>query len=236
MGGSGLRRWIVDVLLLVCLLAPACGRSRRSSDATAPEPDASRQAAEPDLKETEDPRPVIVAFGNSLTAGAGVNPAENYPAKLQKKLDAAGYQFRVINAGISGETSSQGLNRLNAVLSLHAAVVILELGANDGLRGIPVEETRRNLEAIVRGLKGSGAKVLLAGMKMPPNYGSLYGRAYEGIFTDLAEKENVALIPFFLDGVGGEAELNQDDGVHPTARGYDIVTENVWRALKPMLR
>jgi acyl-CoA thioesterase I len=213
----------------------ACGRSRSSNNAAPPETRVAKKAAEPTMQGAVDARPVIVTFGNSLTAGLGVDEAENYPAKLQEKLDSAGYKYRVINAGVSGDTSSQGLNRLSAILSLHARIVILELGANDGLRGIPVEETRRNLESIVRSLKESGAKVLLAGMKMPPNYGQLYGRAFEGIFTDLAKADGVGLIPFFLDGVGGKADLNQQDGIHPTTQGYDIVVENVWQALKPML-
>jgi len=231
-----LKRWIAYSFLLACSFSFACGRSKNSSDATPPETAAAPKAAEPAIQEAEDTRPLIVAFGNSLTAGLGVDEADNYPSKLQEKLDAAGYKYRVINAGVSGDTSSQGLNRLNAILSLKAKVVILELGANDGLRGIPVEETRRNLEAIVRSLKDGGAKVLLAGMKMPPNYGTLYLHAFEGIFTDLANKDGVSLIPFFLEGVGGRADLNQSDGIHPTAKGYDIVTENIWRVLKPILR
>lgn len=213
-----------------------CGRSDTREATTPPKTSVSLPATEPEMKEVVDTRPVIVAFGNSLTVGLGVEERENYPAKLQKKLDDAGYEYRVVNAGVSGDTSSQGLNRLSAVLSLNAKIVILELGANDGLRGIPVEETRRNLESIIRSLKDNGARILLAGMKMPPNYGSLYGQAFESIFTDLAKEDGVHLIPFFLEGVGGNADLNRDDGIHPNARGYDIVTENVWQALKPMLR
>jgi acyl-CoA thioesterase I len=228
-------RWIFYLLSVVCVLMLGCGRANDGGDTANPKTGKFQKAAEPTTEEAADTRPVIVAFGDSLTAGLGVHEAENYPAKLQKKLDDAGYKYRVINAGVSGDTSSQGLNRLSAILSLHAKIVILELGANDGLRGIPVEETKRNLESIVRSLKESGAKVLLAGMKMPPNYGSLYGRAFERIFTDLAKQDGVGLIPFFLDGVGGRANLNQDDGIHPTAKGYDTVTENVWRALKPVL-
>jgi len=231
-----LRRWIVFILLVACVLTIACGWSGNTSGSISPKSKVSLPAAEPQIKETEDVRPVIVAFGNSLTAGHGVEESENYPTKLQKKLDDAGYKYRIINAGVSGDTSAQGLNRLSAILSLHAKIVILELGANDGLRGIPVEETRRNLGSIARSLKDGGAEVLLAGMRMPPNYGTLYGRAFEGIFTELAKERGVRLLPFFLDGVGGKAELNQEDGIHPTGKGYDIIAENVWRALKPMLR
>jgi len=230
-----LKQWINLIVLPFCFLAGACGR-QNGNDAAAPETHVTQQAVEPTIQRAEDTRPLIVAFGDSLTAGLGVDEADNYPAKLQKKLDAAGYKYRVINAGVSGDTSAQGLNRLSAILALHAKIVILELGANDGLRGIPVEETRRNLESIVRSLKDSGAKVLVAGMRMPPNYGPLYGRAFEGIFTELTKNDNVALTPFFLEGVGGRADLNQDDGIHPTARGYDIAVENIWQTLKPMLR
>jgi len=236
LGESGLRNWIVFGLLIFCLMIFGCGRSDTREATTPPESGVSLPATEPEIKEVVDTRPVIVAFGNSLTAGLGVEERENYPAKLQKKLDDAGYEYRVVNAGVSGDTSAQGLNRLSAILSLKAKIVILELGANDGLRGIPVEETKRNLESIIRSLEDNGAKILLAGMKMPPNYGPLYGQAFESIFTDLAKADDVHLIPFFLEGVGGNADLNREDGIHPNARGYDIVTENVWQALKPMLR
>jgi acyl-CoA thioesterase I len=182
-----------------------------------------------------DPRPVIVAYGDSLTAGQGVRPDMNYPAKLQAKLDAAGYRYRVVNAGVSGDTSSQGLNRVQSVVALRPAIVIVEFGANDGLRGMPAETTAQNLAAIVSRLQSAGAKVVLAGMQIPPNYGPQYTSAFRRVFPDVAKKYKAALIPFFLDGVGGRQELNQDDGIHPTAEGYDVVVENVWKVLRPLL-
>lgn len=180
-------------------------------------------------------RPVLVAFGDSLTAGAGVDPEDAYPAKLQERIDRNGYSYRVVNAGVSGETSSQGLNRLPAIIGLRPSIVIVELGANDGLRGVPVEAIRRNLDAIVAGLQAQGIKVILAGMEMPPNYGRKYTEAFREVFKTVAEERGVPLIPFLLEGVGGHARLNQDDGIHPTAEGHDIVAENIWKVLRPLL-
>jgi acyl-CoA thioesterase-1 len=178
---------------------------------------------------------VIAALGDSLTAGLGVDPDDNYPAKLQARLNAEGYRYRVVNAGVSGDTSSQGLNRLDAVLEMEPDIVIVALGANDGLRGLPVAVTRRNLETIIRKLQEKEVKVLLAGMEMPPNYGVQYTNAFRNIFTDLAKEHRIAFVRFLLEGVGGHAELNQGDGVHPTAGGYTVVTENIWKELKPLL-
>jgi acyl-CoA thioesterase I len=182
-----------------------------------------------------DPRPTVVAFGNSLTAGAGVPADENYPAKLQAKIDAAGYRYRVINAGINGETSAQGLSRTSSIAVMRPSVVIVEFGANDGLRGMPVEATAQNLLDIVSALQSAGAKVVLAGMQIPPNYGPQYTSAFRSIFPVVAKKQNASLIPFLLEGVGGRPALNQEDGIHPTPQGYDIVVENIWKALQPLL-
>ncbi len=182
-----------------------------------------------------DDRPVIAALGDSLTAGIGVDPEQNFPSQLQRKLDESGYRYRVVNAGVSGDTSAQGLNRLPTVRELRPAIVIVALGANDGLRGLPVETTRDNLEAIIRAVQEDGSKVVLAGMEIPPNYGLAYTRAFRAIFPELAGRYGTALIPFLLEGVGGHAELNQDDGIHPTGKGYRIVAANVWKILKPLL-
>jgi acyl-CoA thioesterase-1 len=194
-----------------------------------------RESAPSPASEDLDRRPLIIAFGNSLTAGRGVDPDQNYPSKLQAKIDASGYHYRVLNAGMSGETSAQGLGRVQALAKLHPAVVIVELGANDGLRGLPVSSTRKNLAAIVAGFQAVDAKVILAGMEVPPNYGPQYTKAFRNVFRSLAKEYGTALIPFFLEGVGGHPDLNQEDGIHPTARGYDIVVENVWKVLKPLL-
>jgi acyl-CoA thioesterase-1 len=188
-----------------------------------------------DMPDKDDTRPILVALGNSLTEGSGVDPAQNYPAKLQARIDAAGYSYRVVNAGEAGETSAQGLNRIESILDLHPAIVIVEFGANDGLRGIPAETTRRNLEEIVAKLQSAGVAVVLAGMEMPPNYGPQYTSAFRNIFRSISKEQGVTLIPFFLEGVGGHPELNQTDGIHPTAEGYDIVVENVWKILQPLL-
>ena len=200
-----------------------------------PEKESVRETAASPVTQDKDGRPLIVAFGDSLTAGAGVNPAQNYPSKLQAKIDAAGYRYRVLNAGVSGDTSSQGLGRVPALRKLQPRIAIVELGANDGLRGFPVETTRRNLAAIVSGFQSMGAKVLVAGMEMPPNYGPQYTSSFRNVFSSVAREFHAALIPFFLEGVGGHPDLNQDDGIHPTAAGYDIVVENVWKVLRPML-
>ncbi len=182
-----------------------------------------------------DDRPVIVAFGDSLTAGPGVEPDQNYPAVLQRKLDAAGHRYRVVNLGISGDTTGGGLARLYDVLALKPLIAIVELGANDGLRGMPVETTRANLEQIVQGLQQAGVRVILAGMTLPPNYGSAYVRAFENIFVDLARQYKTPRIPFFLEGVAAVPTLLLGDGLHPNAAGCQIVAGNVLQVLEPLL-
>ena len=219
------------ISIAVCLTFAGCGTKDTSEETLEPE----NIQLPSDMPHTHDNRPILVAFGNSLTEGSGVNPAQNYPAKLQARLDAAGYSYRVVNAGEAGETSAQGLNRIDSILALQPAIVIVEFGANDGLRGIPAETTRENLEEIVVRLQSAGAKVVLAGMEMPPNYGPQYTSAFRNIFRSVSEEQGVTLIPFFLEGVGGHPELNQADGIHPTAEGYDIVVDNVWKVLQPLL-
>jgi len=221
------------ILLLFAACAPlscSCTKAKKESIPKA-EPN---ETAIP-TSQDQDERPLIVAFGNSLTAGQGVDPTQNYPAKLQAKIDASGYRYRVLNAGVSGETSSQGLSRVQAFSSLHPVIAIVELGANDGLRGLPVETTRRNLASIVGRFQSAGARVVLAGMEMPPNYGPQYTSSFRNIFPGIAKEYRTALIPFFLAGIGGHPDLNQDDGIHPTAEGYEIVVENVWKVLRPLL-
>ncbi len=220
------------LILLFCgvLIFFGCGRTRPTNEVAA-----ERELASSAVSGNRDGRPVIAAFGNSLTSGLRVDPDKNYPAKLQRKIDAEGYHYRVVNAGESGDTSDQGLNRLQSIIDLHPAIAIVELGANDGLRGLPVEVTRRNLAAIVQRFQATGTKVILAGMQLPPNYGPLYAGDFRNIFKDIAKEYRIPLIPFFLEGVAGNAALNQDDGLHPTADGYDIVIKNVWKALEPLL-
>jgi acyl-CoA thioesterase-1 len=228
----------LEALVAICCLAVIlCGCSSKpihdkaaDSDKTPVPPSTERPSA------VVDDRPVIVALGDSLTAGLGVALTETYPAKLQAKIDAGGFRYRVVNAGVSGDTSSQGLNRLSALRELHPEIVIVALGANDGLRGLPVSETQKNLEAIITELKQDEVTVVLAGMMIPPNFGLDYTTAFRQVFKDLATKHRLPLIPFLLEGVGGRAQLNQDDGIHPTSEGYDIVAQNVWRVLRPLLR
>ncbi len=183
----------------------------------------------------DDPRPVILAFGDSLTAGHGVALNESYPSRLQVELDRAGYRYRVVNAGISGDTTSGGLARIDESLKVHPRVVILELGANDGLRGLPIREAKDNLEQMILKCQTSGATVILAGMTLPRNFGPDYIDAFEKMYADLSTKHHTLLIPFFLQNVGAQAELNQEDGIHPTGKGYEIVTQTVLKYLKPVL-
>ncbi len=181
----------------------------------------------------------IVVLGDSLAAGYGLEPEQAFPVLLQKKIDAAGWKvFVVINAGQSGDTTAGGLRRLNWLLRRKIDVMIVELGGNDGLRGISLDETRKNLEAIVRRTKDKypGVRVALAGMQMPPNLGDEYVRPFKALYPEVAKKTGATLIPFLLENVGGHPELNQADQIHPTAEGQQIVAENVWRVLQPILR
>ncbi|WP_232068535.1 arylesterase [Nitrospira sp. KM1] len=180
-------------------------------------------------------RPRIVAFGDSLTSGLGVAPEEAYPAQLQRRLDAAGLSYRVINAGVSGDTTAGGLRRVDWALNSKPKFAILELGGNDGLRGLSLKETRANLERIIERFQQASVTVILAGMKLPPNYGSEYTAGFEAMYPTLAKQYGLALIPFFLDRVAGSSILNQADGIHPTAEGYRIVTDKVYETLKPVL-
>lgn len=180
--------------------------------------------------------PVIVALGDSLTAGFGLLPDEAYPALLEQRLRREGYAYRVVNAGVSGDTTAGGLRRVEWVLRSRPAIVIVALGANDGLRHQSVAAMRDNLVGIVRQLRAAGAAVLLAGMRVPPNYGGDYGHAFAAAFADVARETGVPLAPFLLDGVAGESRLNQPDGIHPTAEGQRIIAERLWPYLRPLLR
>ena len=179
----------------------------------------------------------IVFFGNSLTAGYGLSPSEAFPALIQKKIDSLGLPYQVINAGVSGETSTGGNGRIDWILKQPLDVFVLELGANDGLRGIPVSQTRESLQSIIDKVKAKNpaAKLVLAGMQIPPNMGPSYTTEFKNIYPELAAKNNMTLIPFLLEGVGGEARFNQEDGIHPTAEGHKIVAENIWKDLQPLL-
>ena len=192
-------------------------------------------AAEP--LATGHDRQTIVVLGDSLAAGYGLDLSEAFPALLQKKIEAAGLKFSVVNAGISGDTSAGGLRRIDWLLKRRVDVLVLELGGNDGLRGIPVGVTRTNLQSIIDRTKQKypQAQIVVAGMQMPPNMGAEYNTAFEKIFPDLAKANHAALVPFLLEDVGGRPELNLPDMIHPTAGGHQIVAENIWKVLKPVL-
>jgi acyl-CoA thioesterase-1 len=185
------------------------------------------------------PAPRVVLFlGDSITAGFGLEPSQAFPGLIEDKIQAKKWNFKVVNAGQSGDTTAGGLNRMDWLLRSRIDVLVLELGGNDGLRGLPAETTRNNLQAIIDQTKAKypEAKIILAGMKVPPNMGRDYGRQFDAIFPDLAKKNKAALIPFVLEGVGGVRQLNLPDGIHPTAKGHEIVAANVWKVLEPLLR
>jgi acyl-CoA thioesterase-1 len=180
--------------------------------------------------------PVVLVVGDSLSAGYGVSRREAWPGRLQERLEAQGLPHRVVNASITGDTTRGGLARLPAALERHdPAIVVLELGGNDGLRGLPVEEIRRNLEQMIQLSTGSGAEVLLAGMRIPPNYGPQYADAFHRVYRDLAQEYGIRLVPFLLDGIALEEGHMQDDGIHPTPEGQAAMLDNVWPELEPLL-
>lgn len=221
------RCWVFAFLLLTACSRPEPERKQPSA---APSPTAAKTQ-----EEKADTRPVILAFGDSLTAGYGVEPGESYPDHLQRMLDERGYAYRVVNMGISGDTTDGGVSRLDAALLVRPKIVILELGANDGLRGLPLERTRANLDLMINSFQGEGARVILAGMTLPRNYGAAYVRDFERIFRDLAKQRGAVLIPFFLEGVAMNQALMQDDMLHPNAAGCRKVAELVFRHLEPLL-
>jgi acyl-CoA thioesterase-1 len=179
----------------------------------------------------------LLFFGDSLTAGYGLDPDEAFPALIQRKLTESGRDWRVVNAGLSGETTAGGLRRLDWILRQPVDIFVIELGGNDGLRGIPPGTSRANLEAMIKRIQERfpNVKVVLAGMQMPTNMGLDYTRQFAAMYPDIAEKLKVTLIPFLLEGVGGVPRLNLPDGIHPTAEGHKIVAETVWRTLEPLL-
>jgi len=190
-------------------------------------------AQNPALSES---RPVILAFGDSLTAGYGVQPGAAYPARLQLRLDTLGSKYRVVNMGISGDTTAGGRARMKAALEQKPSIVILELGANDGLRGLPIPQMQMNLDQMIQDFKKTGAKVVLAGMTLPRNYGDAYVKSFEDVFRSLAKKYDLPLIPFFLEGVAGNPKYTLQDLIHPNADGYVLVTDIVLKTLKPLLK
>jgi acyl-CoA thioesterase-1 len=203
-------------------------------------PEAESPASQPNPPANPHPipdqRPLIVCFGDSLTAGYGADPGQSYPDYLQADLDAKGFHYRVANRGISGNTTKDGVDRVAGILAMHPTIVIVEFGGNDGLRGLPIEDSRANLDHILHTLKASGTKVVLAGITLPPDYGPDYIRQFDETYTLLAKKYNVPLLPFLLRGVYGTPGMMQADKTHATAAGNEIVAQNILPLITPLLK
>ncbi len=225
------------IIPAIVLMSTGCGQNQKQEAAPAASPPPRAEAEPPRTAQPPaDSRPIILCFGDSLTAGYGVAPGNGYPELMQAALDAKGYRYRVVNAGISGDTTSGGLARLADAVAAKPEIVLLELGGNDGLRGLPIHVTRTNLEEMIRGFQGAGAKVVLAGMTLPRNYGPEYIGQFEKIYRDLAKQYKLTLIPFLLEPLVSKPGMMQNDGIHPTASGYREVVPSFVRLLEPMLR
>lgn len=238
-GVRAARALIAAVLLPAVVMLAACGAGG-ASDAERTPPRAPAETRERAVGAADGvtaaaERPRVIVLGDSLTTGLGLPEEEAFPARLQAMVDEAGYAHEVVAAGNSGDTSAAGLRRLEWSFDGDVRVLILALGANDGLRGLPVEGMKTNLATILEGARARGARVLLTGMEAPPNFGSIYTNEFRAAFRDLAEEYDVAFVPFLLDGVAGHPELNQDDGIHPNAEGAALVAELLWPALEPLL-
>ncbi|SHN17012.1 acyl-CoA thioesterase-1 [Cyclobacterium lianum] len=214
--------------LLLLLLGFSCSQKKNQESTTA--------IANPEVEDQRE-RKTVLFFGNSLTAGYGIEEDEAFPALIQTRLDSLDLDYRVINGGLSGETTASGLSRLDWFLEEKPEIFVLELGGNDGLRGIPLEETEKNLREIIRSVKNKypETKILLAGMQIPPNMGQSYTDQFQGMYAKIAEEEGVTLIPFLLEGVAGDPDLNLPDGIHPTAEGHQLVAATVWEYLEPLI-
>jgi len=218
------------LFLILAIAVASCGgdQSKPSAPAT---PAAPAQSTAPAAA-----KPRIVFLGDSLTAGLGLAPDKSYPSLIGKRLKDRGLDYDVINAGVSGDTTAGGLRRLDWSLDGDVRLLVVALGGNDGLRGLSIEDMKKNLSAILDRAKARGIPVILAGMEAPPNFGDEYTKAFRAVYTDLAKKYSVTLIPFLLQGVAGDASLNQADGIHPNVRGAELVADIVWAELEPALR
>jgi acyl-CoA thioesterase-1 len=214
--------------LAACNGAAGCGREPAAEQLP-------QTATEAPVARTDDERPKIVVLGDSLTAGLGLLDTQSFPSLLQQKIDTDGFEFEVVNGGVSGDTSAGGLRRLDWVLQEDVRVLIVALGANDGLRGLSAAEMKRNLEQIIQTARARQVLVILAGMEAPPNYGAQYATSFRQVYRDLALQYRVPFVPFLLDKVAGQPALNQTDGIHPNAAGAAVVADTVWSVLKPML-
>ena len=225
-----LNQWLSACSLLFLV---SCGNPPTNKTVAAEDNETTENSVETENKK------IILFFGNSLTAGYGVQPDESFPARIQQRIDSLNLPYTVVNAGVSGETTTGGLGRIDWVLKNQKVdIFVLELGANDGLRGIDVNETRQNLMGIIDKVEAANPDVdiILAGMLVPPNMGMEYSKAYEAIFPEVAQQKQVDLIPFLLKGVGGVDTLNQDDGIHPNPAGAQILADNTWVILEKYLQ
>ena len=230
------RKRNILTLLLAVLLMSGCEQASTTEHVETQQRTASAANAPAEKPKTERTK-TIVFFGNSLTAGYGLEPDQAFPALIQERIDSLGLPYKAVNAGLSGETSAGGKSRIDWLLKQPIDVFVLELGANDGLRGINPSSTYDNLATIIDKVreKNPEAKIILAGMQMPPSMGQRFTAEFQQVFTRLAKDKEVALIPFLLEGVAGERELNQGDGIHPTVEGQKILAKNVWTVLEPIL-
>lgn len=220
------------ILYLACLIfIIGCGNNNEKSNTP------GQQQAQEKAADSAQKTKTIVFYGNSLTAGYGVDPSEAYPALVQQIIDSLNLGYKVVNAGLSGETTAGGVGRIDWILRQPVDVFVLELGGNDGLRGIPISETSKNLQTIIDRVKAKypQATIILAGMQVPPNMGRKYATEFRDVFQQLAQTNNARLIPFLLEDVGGISDLNQPDGIHPNPEGHKIVAKNVWQVLQPAL-
>ena len=231
---SNMRKVEYFTIIIILLILQSCSEPAENNSST----DLKNELVSQEPAATEKPRKVILFFGNSITAAFGLESNQSFTHLIQARLDSLGYHYEVINAGVSGETTATGSSRVNWVIEKQPLdIFVLELGGNDGLRGVPVKETRKNLELIIDKVREihPDAKILLAGMMVPPNMGPEYSKNFNKIFPELAQSKNVQLIPFILEHVAGIDSLNLPDGIHPNVQGEKIVMENVWMELKELL-
>jgi acyl-CoA thioesterase-1 len=218
------------LLVLAAIAMAGCG----GGDKPAPAPAPAAAPPSPAPAPPADSRPAIVVFGDSITAGFGLDTGQSFPDLMQQELDRRGMKYRVVNMGISGDTTQDGLARMQLAVAEKPAIVLLELGGNDGLRGVPSAVTQQNLAEMIEAFQKAGARVVLAGMTLPPNYGPAYISKFEAVYRDLAAKYKVTLIPFLLQGVGGDTSYMQRDGLHPNAEGARKVAALVMKTLEPL--
>ena len=218
-----------SVVCLVAILIASCGQKNKTGQGAGGRGQKDTVAVE--QKKT------ILFFGNSITAGYGLDLSDAFPARIQEKIDSMNVPYKVVNAGVSGETSSGGNSRIDWILKQPVDIFVLELGGNDGLRGIPITETKKNLQLIIDKVKkkNPAVKIIIAGMQIPPNMGNKYTSEFRTMYPELAKKNNISIVPFILEGVGGRAEMNLEDGIHPTAEGHKVLANNVWSVLHGLL-